>query len=164
MLIECNRLDVLSGWIGRLRDGYRRGQRLLRIQAHCAERHVRSITPSCTTDNCRQLISLSSYRYNVEEDGTWSSRKLFAFVTPGIPDGIHCDSEGNVYAGVGDGVHVWNTSGTLLGKIFVGETSANFNFAGDGRMVICAETRLYYATIKAKGGFVASEMPGCCGK
>lgn len=57
---------------------------------------------------------------------------------------------------------MWNPSGKLLGKIWVGETSANFNFAGDGRMVICAETKLYYAKIKAEGGFVASEMPGCC--
>lgn len=68
-----------------------------------------------------------------------------------LSPGIHCDSKGNVYAGVGDGVHVWNPSGTLLGKIFLGEESANFQFAGDGRMVIGAETHLYYATLAAKG-------------
>jgi hypothetical protein len=33
---------------------------------------------------------------------------------------------GNVYAGCGDGVQVWNPSGKLIGKIFLGETSANF--------------------------------------
>lgn len=56
-----------------------------------------------------------------------------------------------MYAGCGDGVQVWNQSGKLLGKIFLGETSANFQFAGTGRMVICAETRLYYVTLAASG-------------
>jgi gluconolactonase len=101
----------------------------------------------------------SSYRFTVEADGTFSNRKLFTYVTPGIPDGIHCDTNGNVYSGVGDGVHVWNPSGTLLGKIFLGTTSANFNFAGKGRMVICAETELFYVTLAAEGAVVASQMP-----
>lgn len=65
--------------------------------------------------------------------------------------GVHCDTVGNVYAGCGDGVHVWNTSGTLLGKIFVGEGVANFQFAGKGRMVLLAETQLWYATLAAEG-------------
>ncbi|KAJ5860288.1 SMP-30/Gluconolaconase/LRE-like region [Penicillium soppii] len=100
----------------------------------------------------------SVYRYDVKEDGTFENRKLFAFVNSGAPDGIHCDSWGNVYAGCGDGVQVWNPSGKLLGKIYVGATSANFNFAGKGRMVICAETDLYYATLAAGGNYVDSEM------
>lgn len=65
--------------------------------------------------------------------------------------GVHTDSEGNVYSGCGDGVQVWNRFGTLLGKIFLGTPSANFQFAGDGRMVIGAGTFLYYATLAAKG-------------
>ncbi|KAL7945052.1 gluconolactonase-like protein [Trichoderma barbatum] len=91
------------------------------------------------------------YRYTVARDGTFKHRRVFAYPGVGFVDGIHCDSKGNVYAGCGDGVHVWNPSGTLLGKIFLGETSANFQFAGDGRMVIGAETHLYYATLAAKG-------------
>ena len=65
----------------------------------------------------------------------------FAFATPGVPDGdwlsvrplsidvqsgVHTDTKGNVYAGCGDGVHVWNPSGKLIGKIFVEEGVANF--------------------------------------
>lgn len=63
-----------------------------------------------------------------------------------------------MYAGCGDGVQVWNPSGKLIGKIYLGETSANFNFAGKGWMVICAETDLYYVTLSAEGNFVESEM------
>ena len=83
--------------------------------------------------------------------------------------GIHTDLKGNVYAGCGDGVHVWNTSGKLIGKIFVDEGVANFQvgrvslacvdlpkkqFAGAGRMVICAETKLYYAEFAAAGAAI----------
>ncbi|KAJ5155326.1 hypothetical protein N7492_008129 [Penicillium capsulatum] len=100
----------------------------------------------------------SIYRFDVKKDGTLENRKTFAFVNSGAPDGIHCDSLGNVYAGCGDGVQVWNPSGTLIGKIYTGMTSANFNFAGKGRMVICAETDLYYVTLAAGGSYVDSEM------
>jgi len=48
-------------------------------------------------------------------------------------------------------VNVWNRFGKLIGKIYLGTTSANFQFAGDGRMVICAETELFYATLAASG-------------
>ncbi|KAJ0336952.1 hypothetical protein COL922a_007322 [Colletotrichum nupharicola] len=91
------------------------------------------------------------YRYNVQEDGTWENRKTFAYVSPGIPDGIHCDSKGNVYAGCGDGIHVWNPSGKLIGKIYFGSGVSNFQFAGDGRMVIMGRTKLFYATLGASG-------------
>ena len=72
--------------------------------------------------------------------------------------GIHCDSKGNVYAGVGDGIHVWNPSGTLIGKIYTGRTSANFQFVGGGRMVIGGETQLFYVTLAAEGNFVKSQL------
>ncbi|KXX78351.1 Gluconolactonase [Madurella mycetomatis] len=93
------------------------------------------------------------YRYDVQEDGTLDNRKAFAFVTPGVPDGIHVDTEGNVYIGCGDGVQVYDASGKLLGKIYIGSVVANFQFAGRGRMVILAETKLYYATLAAEGAF-----------
>ncbi|KAK1776364.1 hypothetical protein QBC45DRAFT_453225 [Copromyces sp. CBS 386.78] len=95
----------------------------------------------------------SIYRYDVEEDGTFSNRKTFAFIATGVPDGVHVDTKGNLYAGCGDGVHVFNPSGKLLGKIWIGSTVANFQFAGKGRMVILAETELYFATLKAEGAF-----------
>ncbi|OTA89909.1 hypothetical protein M434DRAFT_78705 [Hypoxylon sp. CO27-5] len=94
----------------------------------------------------------SIYRFDVQEDGTFDNRKLFTYVDSGVPDGVHCDSNGNVYTGTSDGVQVFNPSGKLIGKIFLGKTSANFNFAGDGRMVILAEDDLYYATLGASGG------------
>lgn len=63
-----------------------------------------------------------------------------------------------MYAGVGDGVHVWNPSGKLLGKIYTGRTAANFQFVGGSRMLIMGETQLYYATLKAQGSYVESYL------
>ncbi|KAF4979796.1 hypothetical protein FZEAL_4070 [Fusarium zealandicum] len=119
----------------------------------------------------------SVYRFDVQKDGTWENRKTFAYVAARLPDGeskqstcvrngkheeylitnrksttgIHCDSKGNVYAGCGDGVHVWNPSGKLIGKIYTGINAANFQFAGDGRMIIMGRTKLFYATLAASG-------------
>ncbi|KAF6812289.1 evolved d-pantonohydrolase [Colletotrichum plurivorum] len=93
----------------------------------------------------------SIYRFDVKPDGTWENRKTFAYVNSRAPDGIHCDSTGNVYAGCGDGVHVWNPSGKLIGKIYTGIVAANFQFAGDGRMIIMGRTNLFYATLAASG-------------
>lgn len=93
----------------------------------------------------------SVYSFDVKEDGTWENRKTFAYPAAFVPDGVHTDSEGRVYAGCGDGVHVWNTSGKLIGKIYTGTGAANFQFAGEGRMVITGQTKLFYVTLAASG-------------
>ncbi|KAK4177321.1 hypothetical protein QBC36DRAFT_386821 [Triangularia setosa] len=94
------------------------------------------------------------YRYDVSKDGTLFNRQTFAFVTPGVPDGINVDTKGNVYVGCADGVQVYNPSGKLIGKIFLGKGVANFQFAGKGRMVLLAETELYFVGgLRAEGAF-----------
>jgi hypothetical protein len=42
------------------------------------------------------------------DEGTWTlaNRRVFAHCDKGFPDGIKCDTLGNVYSGCGDGVHV----------------------------------------------------------
>ena len=71
--------------------------------------------------------------------------------------GVHTDSKGRVYAGCGDGVHVWNTSGKLIGIIYTGTTAANFQFAGKGRMIITGQTKLFYVTLAANGALSAAD-------
>ncbi|KAF4565636.1 hypothetical protein EYR36_002214 [Pleurotus pulmonarius] len=77
------------------------------------------------------------------------NRRVFAYIDAGVPDGLQVDTEGNVYAGTGDGVQVWNPEGTLLGKLFVGTRTSNMAFAGLGRLVILSQTKLFLARIKA---------------
>ncbi|KAI8665164.1 hypothetical protein LRP88_12801 [Fusarium phalaenopsidis] len=93
----------------------------------------------------------SVYSFDVSSDGTWGNRKTFAYTASFIPDGVHTDSAGRVYSGCGDGVHVWNPSGKLIGKIYTGAVAANFQFAGKGRMIITGQTKLFYVTLAASG-------------
>ena len=48
-----------------------------------------------------------------------ANRRLFAYADSGIPDGIKCDTAGNVYSGCPDGINVWSPGGVLLGKIVI---------------------------------------------
>ena len=99
----------------------------------------------------------SIYEYDVVNGGAQlTGRKFFAYCSSGVPDGIKCDEAGNVYSGCGDGIHVWNPKGLLIGKIHVGSTVANFNFARGGVWVL-AEERLFFATIKARGALASVE-------
>ncbi|TIA44204.1 calcium-dependent phosphotriesterase [Aureobasidium pullulans] len=91
------------------------------------------------------------YRYDITPDGKrLQNKQLFAYSDIGLPDGIHCDTEGNVYAGCGDGVHVWNPEGVLLGVFAVDGGAANFAFVPGG-MYVFNEHRLFKVTLQAEG-------------
>ncbi len=75
------------------------------------------------------------------------NRRLFAMADAGIPDGIKCDTDGNVYSGCGDGVNIWSAGGVLLGKILVEGGVANFCFGQDGEMFLLNEHRLWWVTL-----------------
>lgn len=74
----------------------------------------------------------------------------------GIPDGIKCDMEGNVYSGCGDGVNIWSPGGVLLGKILVSGGVANFCFGINGEMFLLNEHKLWRARLakKTKGALL----------
>lgn len=76
-----------------------------------------------------------------------TNRRLFAFADAGIPDGIKCDMEGNVYSGCGDGVNVWSPGGVLMGRIAVEDGVANFCFGRGGELFLLNETRLWRAQL-----------------
>lgn len=102
----------------------------------------------------------------------FKNRRVLAYADAGVPDGIQLDSDGNIYSGCADGTQVsndlvttilvedeqmlnvisqvWAPDGTLLGKFFLGMSTAEMIFAGDGRLVILAETKMYLAKIAAK--------------
>jgi len=92
------------------------------------------------------------YMYDVDNSTqAFTNRRVFAYVDNGVADGIQVDSKGNVYSGCGDGVQVWDPTGTLIGKIFLGTTSANMAFTGNGTMVIMAETQVFFVEFNAEG-------------
>ncbi|MCJ1479348.1 hypothetical protein MMC13_008033 [Lambiella insularis] len=88
------------------------------------------------------------YAYSLLYDNATHSpflvnRRVFAHADSGVPDGIKCDVYGNVYAGCGDGINVWNTGGTLIGKILIEGGVANFCFGRNGEMWCFGEKKLW---------------------
>lgn len=67
------------------------------------------------------------------------NRRVFAMPDVGAPDGIKCDTEGNVYSGCGDGIHVWSAGGALIGKILISGGVSNFCFAEYGKIIALNE-------------------------
>jgi gluconolactonase len=61
----------------------------------------------------------------------------------GIPDGIKCDTDGNVYSGCGDGLNIWSPGGVLLAKVLVDGGVANFCFGRDGQVFLLNENKLW---------------------
>ena len=60
---------------------------------------------------------------------------------------------GRVYSSAGDGVHIFDTEGHIVGKILVPESPANLCFGGkNGKtLYITARTSLYSIDLNVKG-------------
>ena len=91
--------------------------------------------------------------FNVEKNGGLSGGEVFAEISPGIPDGLRLDIQGNVWVTAGDGVQCFSPDGVLLGKILVPEPVANLTFGGPkrNRIFITATTSLYAVYVATNG-------------
>ena len=93
-------------------------------------------------------------RYQVAADGqTVSGGEVFVESTAGLFDGFRVDSEGRIWTSAADGVNVYASDGTLIGKILIPETVANVAFGGAkrNRLFIMGTTSLYSLYTFAKG-------------
>ncbi|MBV8183993.1 MAG: isochorismatase family protein, partial [Hyphomicrobiales bacterium] len=104
-------------------------------------------------DTGRALIRV----FDVRPDGTLGPDRIFASgirseLEAGLPDGMKCDSAGNIWVTAPGGVWVYSRSGALLGKIKVPELVANLHWGkGDWHtLFMCATTSLY--AVKTKVG------------
>jgi gluconolactonase len=90
--------------------------------------------------------------FDVADGSHLVNERLFAVVTPVIPDGLKVDSKGRVYSSSGTGVQVFDTTGKILGEILAGGV-ANFCFGGKGNnmLFMMCDTAINIATIAAKG-------------
>ena len=77
---------------------------------------------------------------------------------PGVPDGIRCDTDGNLWCGWGggegeDGVVVFTPEGTLMGRIRLPERCANLCFGGlkRNRLFMAASHSVYSLYVNAQG-------------
>ncbi|WP_425073610.1 SMP-30/gluconolactonase/LRE family protein [Sagittula sp. S175] len=87
------------------------------------------------------------------EGGTLTDKGVFATLDAGLPDGMRCDVQGNLWSSAADGVHCFAPDGTLLGKILVPELVSNLCFGGpDGRrMFITATSSVYRVFVDVPG-------------
>lgn len=93
-------------------------------------------------------------RYPLAADGrSLGAGEDFIFCDTGLFDGFRLDSQGNIWASAGDGVHCYAPDGTLLGKILLDEVVANLCFGGPkrNRLFICATTTLRAIYVNARG-------------
>jgi gluconolactonase len=91
--------------------------------------------------------------FDVNADGTLTGGEILCVIDNGIPDGIRCDEQGNIWSSAGDGVHVFAPDGKLIGKIKTPEGPANLCFGGDDgkTLFITARTSLYVISTNVRG-------------
>ncbi len=91
--------------------------------------------------------------FDVNDDSALSGGRVFAEISPGVPDGLRIDTRGWLYVGAANGVQVLHPDGTLLGTILVPEVVGNLVFGGPDldTLYITASTSLYRIKLATRG-------------
>jgi gluconolactonase len=91
--------------------------------------------------------------FDVSDDGRLSKGRVFFDVSPGVPDGLRLDIEGNVWTSCRDGVICIDPQGRALGKIRVPQVVSNLTFGGPrrNRLFITATKSLYAVYVATSG-------------
>ncbi len=92
--------------------------------------------------------------YTLDENGAIAAEKLFYDATgaqgKGLPDGMKVDRQGNIWATGPGGVWLFQSDGTVLGKIKTGEATSNCAF-NDDLSVLYMTCDDYLMRIQLKG-------------
>jgi gluconolactonase len=93
--------------------------------------------------------------FAVAEDGSLRQGRVFAAgiresLNPGVPDGMKCDAEGNVWVTGPGGLWVFRPDGRHIGRVSIPEPAANLAWGGpDWRtLFVCATTSVYAVPTK----------------
>ena len=93
-------------------------------------------------------------RFHVEEDKSLSNGEVFYDTSEtvgklrGLPDGLKCDKDGNLFATAPGGVLVIDPSGKLLGEIQTGEAVSNVAFGGKDGNELFLTSDTYLCRVK----------------
>jgi gluconolactonase len=91
--------------------------------------------------------------FDVGDGGNLRNSRVFADVSPGVPDGFRLDIDGNLWTSCRDGVICFALDGTALGKIRIPAIVANLTFGGPrrNRLFITATKSLYAVYVATTG-------------
>ena len=102
-------------------------------------------------DTTRAVIRV----FDVTPDGSLSHPRLFAqgirsSREAGLPDGMKCDAEGNVWVTAPGGIRVYSPDGAQLGTVRIPEMPANLHWGGSEwrTLFVCATTSVYAVDTK----------------
>ena len=94
-------------------------------------------------------------KFEVAADGRLVNGEVFAsgIVEPlraGVPDGMKCDAQGNVWVTGPGGLWVYDFHGRLLGEVAIPEKAANLHWGGEGwrTLFVAASTSIYAVETK----------------
>ena len=97
-------------------------------------------------DTTRAVIRV----FDVTPDGSLSHPRLFAqgirsSREAGLPDGMKCDAEGNIWVTAPGGIRVYSPDGAQLGTVRIPEMPANLHWGGSEwrTLFVCATTSVY---------------------
>jgi gluconolactonase len=90
--------------------------------------------------------------FDVHEGRHLREERLFAVISPGVPDGIKVDVLDRVYTSSATGVQVFTPDGDLIGEI-VAPGVANFTFGGrhNDVLFILGDTQIWQAKLQVAG-------------
>ena len=94
------------------------------------------------------------YSYALEpsaQNPSLSNKTVLNIATQGIPDGIKIDASGNIWTGTQAGVEMLNKHGSLQEIIPINGGISNLTFAGEKKLYLLGETRLWTLDL-ATGG------------
>jgi gluconolactonase len=93
-------------------------------------------------------------RHSIGADGkTLGAGEVFATSTAGFFDGFRIDTSNRIWTSAMDGIHCYDSAGTLIGKILIPEVVSNVCFGGlkGNRLFITATTSLYAIYLNVNG-------------
>jgi gluconolactonase len=92
------------------------------------------------------------------EGARLTNGRVFVNAGPASPDGIRCDTDGNLWCGWGggeahDGVAIFDPDAKMIGHVLLPERCANICFGGAkrNRLFMAASTSLYALYVNAQG-------------
>src|SRR6185312_3802814 len=90
--------------------------------------------------------------YDLAKDGEASNERVLISDIPGVPGGIRCDENGNLYVAAAR-IFIYSPDGRALGSIEVSERPSNLAFGDpDGKtLYVTARTSVYRVRLDVKG-------------